>query len=169
MLAMAAKNTVAALADAFAALKRGGQARDRAGLCVNEPGSAPTRPANGCGRTGRPATCHQCWPTSWRGPQPRPTKVRVEKCREYGKDRELTGADRDSQEVSVLALHLLQSALIYVNTLLLQCILADQPINLTAEDRRALSPLFWTHVRPYGTFQLHLDRRLDLNPHPVSA
>jgi len=87
----------------------------------------------------------------------------------YGKDRELTGADRDSQEVSVLALHLLQSALVYVNTLLLQRILADQPINLTAEDRRALSPLFWTHVRPYGTFQLHLDRRLDLNPHPVSA
>jgi hypothetical protein len=30
-------------------------------------------------------------------------------------------------------------------------------------------PLFWTHVRPYGTFQLHLDRHLDLNPHPVSA
>ena len=87
----------------------------------------------------------------------------------YGKDRELTGADRDSQEISVLALHLLQSALVYVNTLLLQRILADQPIELTAEDRRAISPLFWTHVRPYGTFQLHLDRYLDLDPHPVSA
>lgn len=87
----------------------------------------------------------------------------------YGKDRELTGADRDSQEVSVLALHLLQSALVYVNTLLLQRILADQPIDLTVEDRRALSPLFWTHVRPYGTFQLHLDRHLDLDPHPVNA
>ncbi|MDN5797939.1 MAG: Tn3 family transposase [Intrasporangium sp.] len=87
----------------------------------------------------------------------------------YGKDRELTGADRDSQEVSVLALHLLQSALVYVNTLLLQRILADQPIQLSAEDRRAISPLFWTHVRPYGSFQLHLDRHLDLDPHPVSA
>ena len=87
----------------------------------------------------------------------------------YGKDRELTGADRDSQEISVLALHLLQSALVYVNTLLLQRILADQPIALTAEDRRAISPLFWTHVRPYGTFQLHPDRHLDLEPHPVSA
>jgi len=87
----------------------------------------------------------------------------------YGKDRELTGADRDSQEISVLALHLLQSALVYVNTLLLQRILADQPIELSAEDRRAVSPLFWTHVRPYGTFQLHLDRHLDLEPHPVSA
>ena len=47
---------------------------------------------------------------------------------------ELTGADRDSQEISVLALHLLQSALVYVNTLLLQRILADQPIELSAED-----------------------------------
>ena len=73
------------------------------------------------------------------------------------------------QEVTMLALHLLQSALVYVNTLLLQRVLADQPINLTAEDRRALSPLFWTHVRPYGTFALHLDRHLDLDPHPVSA
>jgi TnpA family transposase len=87
----------------------------------------------------------------------------------YGKDRELTGADRDSQEVSMLALHLLQSALVFVNTLLLQRILADQPIQLTTEDRRAITPLFWTHVRPYGTFQLHLDRHLDLDPHPVSA
>ena len=69
----------------------------------------------------------------------------------------------------MLALHLLQSALVFVNTLLLQRILADQPIALSAEDRRAISPLFWTHVRPYGSFQLHLDRHLDLEPHPVSA
>ena len=66
----------------------------------------------------------------------------------YGKDRELTGADRDSQEISVLALHLLQSALVYVNTLLLQRILADQPIDLTAEDRRALTPAVLDPRRP---------------------
>ncbi len=41
----------------------------------------------------------------------------------YGKDSELTGADREHQEVSMLALHLLQSALIHVNTLLLQRVL----------------------------------------------
>ena len=29
------------------------------------------------------------------------------------------------------------------------------------EDRRALTPLFWTHVNPYGTFRLDLDTRLD--------
>ena len=38
----------------------------------------------------------------------------------YGKDGELTGADRESQEISMLCLHLLQSALVHLNTLLLQ-------------------------------------------------
>ena len=35
----------------------------------------------------------------------------------YGKDSELTGGDRESQEVSMLAMHLLQSALVLLNTL----------------------------------------------------
>jgi hypothetical protein len=34
---------------------------------------------------------------------------------------------------------------------------------LTAEDRRALSALFWSHVNPYGRFLLDMDKRLDLN------
>ena len=38
----------------------------------------------------------------------------------YGKDSELTGADRETQEVSMLAMHLLQSALVLINTLLVQ-------------------------------------------------
>jgi Tn3 transposase DDE domain len=33
---------------------------------------------------------------------------------------------------------------------------------LTEEDRRALSPLFWAHVNPYGRFRLDMDTRLDL-------
>ena len=43
----------------------------------------------------------------------------------YGKDSALTGTDREHAEVSMLALHLLQSALVYVNTLLLQNVLDD--------------------------------------------
>lgn len=82
----------------------------------------------------------------------------------YGKDSELTGADRDDLEVSVLALHLLQSALVYINTLLLQRVIADLDIDLTPEDLRAITPLFWLHVRPYGKFELHLDTHLDLEP-----
>jgi hypothetical protein len=33
---------------------------------------------------------------------------------------------------------------------------------LTDADRRALSPLFWTHVNPYGRFEVDMNRRLDL-------
>lgn len=69
----------------------------------------------------------------------------------------------------MLALHLLQSALVHVNTLLLQRILADQPIQLTDEDRRAITPLFWSYVRPYGSFQLHMDQHLDPEPCPQVA
>lgn len=34
---------------------------------------------------------------------------------------------------------------------------------LTDTDRRALSPLFWTRVNPYGRFELDMNRRLDLD------
>ncbi|MEV0959117.1 MULTISPECIES: Tn3 family transposase [Streptomyces] len=73
----------------------------------------------------------------------------------YGKDGDLTGSAKESQEVSMLALHLLQSALVHVTPLLLQDILAKEKwqMKLTDADRRALSPLFWTHVNPYGRFE----------------
>ena len=29
-------------------------------------------------------------------------------------------------------------------------------------DRRGLSPLFWTHINPYGRFRLDMDTHLDL-------
>ncbi|MET8296577.1 Tn3 family transposase, partial [Streptomyces sp. NPDC005180] len=82
----------------------------------------------------------------------------------YGKDGDLTGSDKESQEVSMLALHLLQSALVHVNTLLLQDILSEEKWQkrLTDADRRALSPLFWTHVNPYGRFELDMNSHLDL-------
>ncbi|OSC61110.1 hypothetical protein B5181_28710, partial [Streptomyces sp. 4F] len=66
----------------------------------------------------------------------------------YSKDGDLTGSDKESREVSTLASHLLRSALVHVNTLLLQDILSEEmrQKRLTDVDRRALSPLFWTHV-----------------------
>ncbi len=84
----------------------------------------------------------------------------------YGKDGELTGADREHQETSMLALHLLQSALVHLNTILLQRVLAEPAWGdrLTVEDRRALSPLFWSHVNPYGTFRLDMNTHLELDP-----
>ncbi len=60
----------------------------------------------------------------------------------YGKDGELAGADREDQEVSMLALHLLQSALLHVNTALNQQVLAEPAWadRLTEEDRRGPEP-----------------------------
>ncbi|MFJ4973686.1 Tn3 family transposase [Streptomyces sp. NPDC088755] len=83
----------------------------------------------------------------------------------YGKDGDLAAQDKESQEVSMPALHLLQSALVHVDTLLMQQVLADTKWAdmLTDADRWALSPLFWTHVNPYGRFELDMDSRLDLD------
>ncbi len=65
----------------------------------------------------------------------------------------------------MLALHLLQAALVHVNTVMVQRVLADNAwsARLTDEDRRGLSPLFWAHVNPYGKFRLDMDRHLDLD------
>ena len=82
----------------------------------------------------------------------------------YGREGVITGDDREHAEVSVLALHLLQSSLVFINTQLLQAVLRDPAWagKLTEEDRRGLSPLFWSHVNPYGRFRLDMDTRLDL-------
>jgi hypothetical protein len=63
----------------------------------------------------------------------------------------------------MLALHLLQSSLVHINTLLLQRVLAE-PVwakKLSDEDRRGLTALFWSNINPYGTFRLEMDKRLD--------
>jgi len=84
----------------------------------------------------------------------------------YGKDGVLTGADRDHAEVSMLALHLLQSCLVYINTLLVQRVLTDTEWKdkLDPADRRGLSALFWSNVNPYGRFNLDMNTRIDLDP-----
>jgi hypothetical protein len=65
----------------------------------------------------------------------------------------------------MLALHLLQSALVHINTLLLQAVLEIPEFHdsIGVDERRALSPLFWTHVNPYGRFRLNMDTHLDLS------
>ncbi|MEU2632627.1 MULTISPECIES: hypothetical protein [Kitasatospora] len=51
-----------------------------------------------------------------------------------------------------------------MNTLMLQDILGEPEWAglLTPADRRGLTPLFWSHVRPYGEANLDMDTRLDL-------
>ncbi len=82
----------------------------------------------------------------------------------YGKDGALTGPDKEHAETSMLALHLLQSAPVHVNTLLVQQVLAEPAWakKLTGEDRRGLTALFWSNVDPYGTSRLDMDKRLDM-------
>ena len=64
----------------------------------------------------------------------------------------------------MLCLHLLQICLVYINTLMIQRVFTDDTWmrRMTAEDLRALTPLIYTHVTPYGTFRLDMNSRLDL-------
>ncbi|MET7696479.1 Tn3 family transposase [Streptomyces sp. NPDC005485] len=82
----------------------------------------------------------------------------------FGKSGELSSNRRDQQELSVVALHLLQTALVFVNTLMIQEMLADPEWAnlLTEEDKRALTPLFWMHIQPFGEVRLNMGSRLQL-------
>lgn len=81
----------------------------------------------------------------------------------YGKEGDLTGPDKETQEISMLALHLLQSALVLVNTRLVDRILSEPEWagKLTERDIRGLTPLFWGNVLLHGVFALDLQKRLD--------
>ena len=80
----------------------------------------------------------------------------------YGRSGEISSNHHKTQELSVLSLHLLQSSMVYVNTLMLQQILVDYDMldKLTDEDKRALTPLIYAHINPYGLFPLNLNSRL---------
>jgi len=83
----------------------------------------------------------------------------------YGKSGELASNHQDEQELSVLCLRILQAALVYVNTLMLQDVLAadEWASLLTPEGRRGLTPLFWQHVLPYGEVRLDMATRLTID------
>ena len=63
----------------------------------------------------------------------------------------------------MLCLRILQAAMVY--TLMLQDVLDDPEWEdvLTPEDRRGLTPLFWSHVLPYGEVKLNMSSRLTLS------
>lgn len=81
----------------------------------------------------------------------------------FGKGGEMATNRIDEQEVSALALHLLQASLVYVNTRMLQTVLAEPTWHgrMAREDYRGLTPLIYAHVNPYGRFDLDLDSRID--------
>ena len=77
----------------------------------------------------------------------------------YGKQGEFKSNNIEAQEISLLALHLLQSSLVYVNTLMTQEVLSEPAWSdqMTDADWRGLTPLFFSHVNPYGTFNLDME------------
>jgi TnpA family transposase len=80
----------------------------------------------------------------------------------YGKSGEIATNRLEDQELAVLSLHLLQISLVYINTLMIQQVLSQpQWLKLMKkQDLRALSPLIWLHINPYGTFKLDMNQRL---------
>ena len=74
----------------------------------------------------------------------------------FGKGGEIATNRLEDQEVSVLCLHLLQICLVYINTLMIQNVLAEPAWmdRMAEEDFRALSPLIYNYVNPYGSFEI---------------
>ena len=88
----------------------------------------------------------------------------------YGKHGEFATNRLDQQELSALSLHLLQSCLVFINTLLIQRVLTEpeQFQRMQKEDLRGLTPLIYSHVTPYGMFRLDLSERIEIEE-PLSA
>lgn len=83
----------------------------------------------------------------------------------YGKEGEISTNKIHEQELAMLSLHLLQNCLIYINTLIIQNILSKPAWfnRMNKEDFRALSPLIYAHVNPYGAFKLDMNERLEID------
>jgi len=73
----------------------------------------------------------------------------------FARRGELASNRHEDHEVSMLALHLRQNCMIYINTLMLQRVLGRPHYwaqKLGARDLSALTPRIWEHVIPYGRF-----------------
>ena len=82
----------------------------------------------------------------------------------FARRGELVSNRPEDHEISMLALHLIQNCMVYINTLMIQKVLAQPHWHgrLTPRDYAALTPLIWEHVNPYGRFDLDMNARLAL-------
>lgn len=82
----------------------------------------------------------------------------------YAKNGDFTASRVALQEISMLCLHLLQISLVYINTLLIQQVLSDPEWmqRMGPDELRALTPLIYAHVNPYGVFRLVMAERLPI-------
>jgi TnpA family transposase len=83
----------------------------------------------------------------------------------FARRGEMASNRREDHEVSMLALHLIQNCMVYINTLMIQKVLTQQRWQnaMTPRDYAALTPLIWGHVNPYGRFDLDMSTRLTLS------
>ncbi|MGI8313184.1 transposase [Saccharopolyspora hattusasensis] len=89
----------------------------------------------------------------------------------FGKSGEFASNRREELELGMLCLQILQSCLGFVNTLMIQDVLAESEWAdaLGDTDRRGLTPLFTSNTNPYGDIQLDTSRRLALGgPAPAA-
>jgi TnpA family transposase len=72
----------------------------------------------------------------------------------FGNGGDLATNRREAQEITMLTLHLLQNALVSINTVMIQRVLSEPAwaTRFTPEDLRALTPLLYGHMSPYGIF-----------------
>ena len=70
----------------------------------------------------------------------------------------------EDQAIAMLSLHLLHVSLVSITTRMIQQVLAEPAWQgrWVAAARRALRPLRWAPVKPYGTCTLNMHERLPL-------
>jgi TnpA family transposase len=78
----------------------------------------------------------------------------------YGQQGIFSTNRREQQEITTLCLQLLQNCLMLINTILVEQAVEKHQLlqQFSEEDRRALTPLFYEHVNPYGLFAIDMDQ-----------
>jgi TnpA family transposase len=82
----------------------------------------------------------------------------------FARKGEMVSNSHEDHEISMLSLHLIQNCMVYINTLMIQRIMAQAHWHgkLTPRDYAALTPLIWEHINPYGRFELDMNTRIAL-------
>jgi TnpA family transposase len=78
----------------------------------------------------------------------------------YGRQGIFTTNSREQQEIAALCLQLVQNCLMLINSILVEQTVAQHQLleQLSSDDRRGLTALFYEHVNPYGLFELDVTR-----------
>lgn len=80
----------------------------------------------------------------------------------YGNNGKMRSNNPAESELSMLCLHLLQLSMTLINTIMIQNILNESSWidKMTPEDKRAITPLIYEHINPYGEFVLDMGTRI---------